>query len=139
MTSISCEAAPAARPAVRFDPERIISVVLVLLALTALTALAVITIFIFKEGVPIILKVGLGKFIFSSDWRPRKGAFGIFPMIVGLAGGDGRGDGHRRRLRAGLRHPADAVLPAAAGGASSSRASSCWPASPRWSTGSSAW
>ena len=63
--------------------EKAIHVVLMLLAFSAIAALAVITAFIFKEGVPIIAKVGLKDFIFSSDWYPLEGQFGIFPMIVG--------------------------------------------------------
>jgi len=63
--------------------EKAIHVVLMLLAFSAIAALAVITAFIFKEGVPIIAKVGIKDFIFSSDWYPLEGQFGIFPMIVG--------------------------------------------------------
>jgi len=39
--------------------------------------------FIFKEGVPIIMKVGLKDFILSSNWYPLEGEFGILPMIAG--------------------------------------------------------
>ena len=63
--------------------EKAIHVMLTVAALTAISALAVITAFIFKEGVPIIAKVGIKDFIFSSDWYPLEGQFGIFPMIVG--------------------------------------------------------
>jgi len=68
--------------------EKAIHVMLMVLALTAITALAVITAFIFKEGVPIIGKVGIKDFIFSSNWHPKPeegevAEFGIFPMIVG--------------------------------------------------------
>jgi len=63
--------------------EKAIHVMLTVLALTAITALAVITAFIFKEGVPVIVKVGIKDFILSSEWRPLEGQFGIFPMIVG--------------------------------------------------------
>jgi phosphate ABC transporter permease protein PstC len=52
-------------------------------ALSALSGLALITAFIFKEGVPVIAKIGLVDFIFSGDWYPMEGRFGIFPMIVG--------------------------------------------------------
>jgi phosphate ABC transporter permease protein PstC len=52
-------------------------------ALSALSGLALITAFIFKEGVPVIAKIGLVDFIFSGDWYPMEGQFGIFPMIVG--------------------------------------------------------
>ena len=63
--------------------DRVISLVLLAVAMSAISGLAVITAFIFKEGLPIITKVGLGGFILSSDWYPQEGEFGILPMIVG--------------------------------------------------------
>ncbi len=63
--------------------EKLIGAVLGLTAFVAIAGLALITAFIFKEGFPLMVKVGFGKFIFSSDWYPREGHFGIFPMIVG--------------------------------------------------------
>jgi len=63
--------------------ERFIAWMLALAAMSALSGLALITAFIFKEGLPIIMKVGLANFVGSSDWYPTEGAFGIFPMIVG--------------------------------------------------------
>jgi len=38
--------------------------------------------FIFAEGLPLIWKVGLKDFLFSTRWAPTKGHFGIFAMIV---------------------------------------------------------
>lgn len=63
--------------------ERLIGLVLAALAFTAISGLALITAFIFKEGFPLMMKVGLTDFITSSDWYPREGHFGIFPMILG--------------------------------------------------------
>jgi len=65
--------------------EKLIHAMLTLLALAAVSSLALITAFIFIEGMPIMLKMGLGKFLFSSDWYPTEKPphFGIFPMIVG--------------------------------------------------------
>ena len=63
--------------------EQLISVMLAVTAFAAIAGLALITAFIFKEGLPLMVKVGIPKFIFSSDWYPREGQFGIFPMIVG--------------------------------------------------------
>jgi phosphate ABC transporter permease protein PstC len=63
--------------------ETVIRWVLRLTALSALSGLALITAFIFREGVPVIAKIGLVDFIFSGDWYPMEGRFGIFPMIVG--------------------------------------------------------
>lgn len=42
-----------------------------------------IAIFIFKSGMPIIIKTGLGHFLFSTDWVPTEGRFGIGSMILG--------------------------------------------------------
>jgi phosphate ABC transporter permease protein PstC len=63
--------------------EKLIRAMLLSAALVAIASLAVITGFIFKEGVPIMAKVGLGHFIFSNDWYPLEGEFGILPMIAG--------------------------------------------------------
>ena len=53
------------------------------LALSSISALALITIFIIMQGVPIFVEVGLGNFIFGMDWAPSRGAYGIFPMVIG--------------------------------------------------------
>jgi phosphate ABC transporter permease protein PstC len=63
--------------------DKIIGIALTIVALTAIANLALIAGFIFKEGLPIIGKVGLSTFIFSGDWYPAEGKFGIAPMIVG--------------------------------------------------------
>ncbi len=65
--------------------ERMIRVVLMLVALSALAGLALITVFIFKEGVPFIARTGAGNFFLSGDWQPtaKSPRFGIFSMIVG--------------------------------------------------------
>jgi len=58
-------------------------IIFMALALSSISALALITVFIIVNGVPIISKVGLLKFIFGMSWAPSRGEFGIFPMIVG--------------------------------------------------------
>jgi len=63
--------------------EKIVEKGLVLSALVAVLALLMISIFIVKEGWPILAKVGLGDFLLSSDWFPTEGRFGIFTMILG--------------------------------------------------------
>jgi len=54
-----------------------------LIALSTLSTLALITAFILIEGLPIIAKVGLVNFVFGMEWAPSRGAYGIFPMIIG--------------------------------------------------------
>ena len=67
----------------KISQDRVIGWVLLAVAFSALSSLALITTFIFKEGVPIILKQGVGNFLFSKDWYPGEGKFGILAMIVG--------------------------------------------------------
>jgi len=62
--------------------ERFVKLVLLLFALSSLLFLFLIFMFIFSEGLPLFLKVGLSKIIGGSKWAPTKGFFGIFPMIV---------------------------------------------------------
>ncbi len=63
--------------------DRFISSILFAIASFSITALFVIGLFIFIEGFPIILRIGIGKFILSTDWSPLEGRFGILSMIVG--------------------------------------------------------
>jgi len=56
---------------------------LFLCAISAISGLALITLFIFHEGLPIILEQGAKRFILSTRWEPLEGHFGIFAMIVG--------------------------------------------------------
>jgi phosphate transport system permease protein len=57
--------------------------IFLLLAFTSILALAVITGFIFMQGVPLIVDQGLGDFLFSTNWDPVNGHFGIGGMILG--------------------------------------------------------
>jgi len=63
--------------------DRLIRLSLLMVALTAITVLAVITIFIFEQGLPIMVKYGLKNFLFGQDWYPSEQSFGLLPMIVG--------------------------------------------------------
>jgi phosphate ABC transporter permease protein PstC len=63
--------------------DKIIGAILMLVALSAIASLAVITVFIFKEGLPIITREGVGNFLLSTEWYPSEGKFGIGAMIVG--------------------------------------------------------
>ena len=55
------------------------------IAFSAIGILALITIFILREGAPLLYKVGVGSFLFGGEWQPLAGKFGIWPMIVGSA------------------------------------------------------
>lgn len=51
-------------------------------AFSATLSLLLIALFILKEGVPFIVKIGLKDFLFASVWDPSAGQFGIYPMII---------------------------------------------------------
>jgi phosphate ABC transporter permease protein PstC len=55
---------------------------LLITAFSAISALLLIALFILKEGLPFIFRYGLGEFLFSSDWEPQAGRFGIYPMVA---------------------------------------------------------
>jgi phosphate transport system permease protein len=63
--------------------ESLIRFGLLMIAFSAVSVLAVITLFIFKEGTPVMVKYGLGKFLLGMDWYPSEKIFGLLPMIVG--------------------------------------------------------
>lgn len=63
--------------------EKVIEKWLLVNAFLAVLMVALITLFIFREGLPVMLKTGLGNFVFGQEWAPTDGKFGIFSMIIG--------------------------------------------------------
>ena len=63
--------------------SQVIEKILLLTAFSAVSILALITFFIFNEGLPLIFKAGLFKFIFGKIWDPSHHIFSILPMILG--------------------------------------------------------
>ena len=66
----------------KINGEKITKGILAAVAFSALASLLLIAVFIFKEGFPFMLKVGIGDFLFSSTWNPQVGQFGIYAMII---------------------------------------------------------
>ncbi len=64
--------------------EKAIESLLFVCALTAVVAIVLMTILIFKEGLPIFSSYGFTKFIFGTTWAPTAAdpQFGILPMIL---------------------------------------------------------
>ncbi|WZL74755.1 phosphate ABC transporter permease subunit PstC [Clostridiaceae bacterium 35-E11] len=63
--------------------EKIIEAILFLCAAIAVLSVFLITFFIFKEGLPILMDYGIFNFIFGKTWSPTNGNYGAFPMIMG--------------------------------------------------------
>ena len=63
--------------------EKLIELALLVLAFSAVSILVVITLFIFKEGTPIMFKYGFKNFLLGTDWYPTEQSFGLLSMIIG--------------------------------------------------------
>lgn len=57
--------------------------VLALAAGASIVSVGLICAFLFVNGVPAIVQIGLPDFLFGTTWRPGNDVYGIFPMIVG--------------------------------------------------------
>jgi len=57
---------------------------LLILALSSIGILLLITVFIFREGGPLLFRVGIGNFL-GTSWQPAEGQFGIATMVAGSA------------------------------------------------------
>ena len=64
--------------------ERTIELVFVISAFLMVLSVALICVYIFIEGVPPILKVGITKFVFGTKWTPTYSTpeYGILPMVL---------------------------------------------------------
>jgi len=65
-------------------PDKVVENALRLLAMSSIGILIAITLFVFREGAPLIWKVGLINFL-GADWHPTAGRYGIALMLIGSA------------------------------------------------------
>ena len=65
--------------------EKAMKALFFLCACVSVAAVIVICIFMFAKGCPAIAEIGVGNFLFGTDWSPRNvpASYGIFSMIVG--------------------------------------------------------
>ncbi|MBI5417173.1 phosphate ABC transporter permease subunit PstC [Candidatus Poribacteria bacterium] len=63
--------------------DKLVNYFIYLIAFSSISVLILITFFIFKEGLPLIIKVGFQDFILNGTWAPLQLKYGIFPMIIG--------------------------------------------------------
>lgn len=65
--------------------DKIMNSVFFVSACMSVISLILIVLFMFINGIPIMMKYGLREFIFGTSWRPTASVptFGLFPMIVG--------------------------------------------------------
>lgn len=65
--------------------EHVMSGVFFMAAFMSIVSLVLIIVFIFTNGIPVMIKHGLGEFLFGTTWRPTASEprFGLLPMILG--------------------------------------------------------
>lgn len=63
--------------------EKVIEKLILISAVVATISVALITVFIFRSGLPVLAEYGVFKFIFGTTWSPTNGSFGILPLIAG--------------------------------------------------------
>jgi len=63
--------------------EKVIEKIILISAIVTTVSVALITVFIFKTGLPVLADYGVLEFITGTEWRPTNGSFGILPLIAG--------------------------------------------------------
>lgn len=76
--------AEATRPLSRgWVKEGAARILFTLAAVTSILAVALICVFLLMNGVPGMMKIGMGDFLTGQKWKPGQELFGILPFIVG--------------------------------------------------------
>lgn len=63
--------------------EMIMQAIFLTAACTSVLAVALICIFLFSNGIPTMVKIGLEDFLLGTKWKPSNNLFGILPFILG--------------------------------------------------------
>ena len=63
--------------------EKSMHVVFLIAACTSILAVALICLFLFANGIPGMMKIGLADFLLGQTWKPGNNIYGILPMIIG--------------------------------------------------------
>lgn len=66
-----------------FLKEGAARVVFALAAALSILAVGLICVFLFANGVPAMVEIGIPDFLLGTTWRPANDIYGIFPMIIG--------------------------------------------------------
>ena len=66
-----------------FLKEGAARVVFALAAALSILSVGLICVFLFANGVPAMIEIGIPDFLLGTTWRPANDIYGIFPMIIG--------------------------------------------------------
>ena len=63
--------------------ERVMRIIFPIAACTSVLAVVLICIFLFANGIPAMMEIGLPEFLFGQKWKPSNNLYGILPFILG--------------------------------------------------------
>lgn len=63
--------------------EKSMHAVFMITACTSILAVALICLFLFANGIPGMMKIGVTDFLLGETWKPGNNIYGILPMIIG--------------------------------------------------------
>lgn len=67
----------------KFNKEKMMQAVFFTAACASILAVILICVFLFANGVPAMMKIGVFDFLLGKTWRPGNDIYGILPMILG--------------------------------------------------------
>lgn len=63
--------------------ELVMKIIFLAAACTSVFAVALICVFLFGNGLPAMMKIGIPEFLTGQKWKPSNNLYGILPMILG--------------------------------------------------------
>ena len=63
--------------------EKLFEALFLTTALASIVSVVTICLFLFANGIPAMINIGIFDFLLGATWRPSNEIYGIFPMIVG--------------------------------------------------------
>lgn len=67
--------------------EKLAESVFLVFACVSVGSVIIITVYMLSAGAPAIAEIGLGNFLFGTDWQPKQKIFGILPLILSSIAG----------------------------------------------------
>lgn len=67
--------------------EKLAESIFLVFACVSVGSVVVITVYMITSGLPAISEIGLGNFLFGTEWKPKSGIFGILPLILSSIAG----------------------------------------------------
>ena len=70
--------------------EKLAESIFWIFACVSVGSVVIITVYMIVSGAPAIAEIGLGNFLFGTEWEPKSGVYGILPLILSsIAGTEG--------------------------------------------------